>query len=273
MFVKIFLSAIIFFANLFFVIAKAEQPAAQEYRKIFASGNFYVEFKDKWGTRILAAKNNMRMERMRYDFESGAGIWFNPLAGLFQQEDKNPEVIYKNGKFYHFVESKKANVCDEKNLRGENMDPRQGWNVISQKLALPDELAIFFWNDSYRLKSSAIDAPIFVESTKKILGGKEFDCDRYICKIKNLSGEEKAQLIFDAFYSEGKIFRVETSIFRNQNFYPVNVLSVKKIQSEIPEGTFKIEKGTKIFAAGTGDINDLLEQPTSLGTVDSLEGL
>ena len=61
----------------------AEQDAAQEYREIFGSGNFYLEFKSKWGTRIIASQNGTRMERMNYTFENGALTWLNPLGALF----------------------------------------------------------------------------------------------------------------------------------------------------------------------------------------------
>lgn len=44
-------------------IVYAEQTAAEEYRTMFQDGNFYLEFKDKWGTRIIAEKNGTRMKR------------------------------------------------------------------------------------------------------------------------------------------------------------------------------------------------------------------
>lgn len=246
----------------------SEQVAAENYREMFRDGNFYVEFKDKWGTRILAGKNNVRMERMRYEFESGSIAYLNPLGMLFGGESKNPEVMYKDGKFYNFVEKDKANVCDEKNLRDENIDPRQGWNKISQKLALPDELAIFFWNDSFRWHTPSIAAPTLLQSIKKNSDGKEYDCDRYTCDIKTAAGNDVAWLIYDALYKDGRLVRVESYVFRNGRSYPLNVLEIKKIQVEIPKGTFKIYKNTKLYSAGIGDINDLLEKPVQIGIME-----
>ena len=266
---NLFLSGVIFFIFFYIGNVSAEQAAADEYRKIFSSGNFYVEFKDKWGVRILAGKNGARMERMRYHFESGGMIWLNPLGAIFGGgEGKNPEVLYKNGKYYQFVAKDKANVCDEKNIHDENINPRSGWNKISQKLALPDELAVFFWKDPFRLKSSAISAPTFMNSFKKNIDGKEYNCDKYSCDIKTANGKLSAVLVYELVYDAGKLFRVESFIFRNKKFYPINVLEIKLIQEKIPDGVFKINPNTKLYATAMGDMDDLLERPKLIGVME-----
>ena len=271
MFIRIFIIVAIFFAGLNITTVRAEQPAAENYRKMFRSGNFYIEFKDKWGVRILAGANGRRMERMRYDFESGGMEWLNPLGAVFMGgEDKTPEVFYKDGKFYHFIDKDTANVCDEKDLNSENLDPRQGWNTIAAKLALPDELAVFYWNDPFRAKSPAIAEPRFQKSFKKKFKGNDYDCDQYVCRIKNVSGSVAAYLVYDMIYNNGNLFRIESYIYRNKKAYLINALELKKIQSEIPENTFKISKNTKLYSAGIGDINDLLERPVQVGTLEDL---
>lgn len=266
---KIFIAAI-FFIGANFVTASAEQPAAETYRQMFRAGNFYLEFADKWGVRILAGKDGQRMERMRYDIESGNMRWLNPLAEIFAGENKSPEVLYRDGKFYHFVEKEKANVCDEKDLDNENLDPRQGWNKIAHKLALPDELAVFCWDDKFRATTPAIDAPVFRESFRKNFKGTEYDCDRYACEIKTVSGGGVAQIVYEILYRDGQLFRAESYILRNDRTYPINALEVKKIQTDIPDGTFKISERTKIYAAGMGDEADLLETPRQIGTLEDL---
>lgn len=251
-----------------FGTAVAEQSAAKEYREFFRDEIFYLEFKDKWGTRILASENGTRMERMNYTFEHGAMTWLNPLGALFGGTgDKNPEVMYRDGKFYHFVSKRKANVCAEKNLRDENLNPQEGWNKIQLKLAVPDELAVFCWNDSYRAKSPAVNEPKFSESLKRIFDGKEYDCDRYVSTVKTIDGRESARLIYDMFYKDGQLFRAELYIKQNNTDYPVSTLEDIKILRDIPPDTFKIYKGTKLYAAGTGDIDDLLENPKEIGTM------
>ena len=247
-----------------------EQAAAERYRKMFSSGNFYIEFKDKWGVRILAGKNGMRMERMRYTFESGGLIWLNPLGAIFGGgESKNPEVLYKDGKYYHFIAKDKVNICAAKDIDNENINPRSGWNKIPQKLALPDELAVFFWKDPFRLKSSAIAAPTIMNSFKKDVDGKDYDCDRYTCDVKTANNKISAVLVYEMVYdAAGELFRVESHIFRNGRSYPINVLEIKKIQENIPDGVFKIAKNTKVYSAGMGDIDDLLERPKFIGQME-----
>ena len=252
-----------------FSTVNAEQAVAEEYRQIFHSGNFYLEFKDKWGTRIIVNEGNTRMERMNYTFENGTMTWLNPLGAIFGGTgDKNPEVMHKDGKYYYFVAKKKANVCSEKNLHDDNLDPRQGWNKISQKLAVPDELAVFFWDDPYRPKSSAISQAKFSESLQKNLDGKNYDCDRYISEIRKIDGSESARLVYDIFYKDGQIFKAELYIFRNNTAYPVSELEIKIIQRDVPKDTFKIYSGTKLYSAGIGDIDDLLENPKEIGTME-----
>ena len=254
-----------------FNLANAEQPAAETYREILQSETFYVEFKDKWGIRILANDKGVRMERMHYTFESGSMIWFNPLGAIFaSSEDKNPEVMYKDGKFYNFVEKTKANVCEEKDLESENLDPRHGWNTIKRKLALPDALTVFAPNDIYNVKTSAVNTPVFHESFKKIFDGKNLDCDRYICEMKTLDGGEAAQLVYDILYKDGKIFMAETFISRGGKNYPLGILEDVDIRQHIPKSTFTIYKNTKLYAAGAGDIYDLLETPKLIGTAEDI---
>ena len=266
---KFFATVILLCMTISFANVKAEQSAAEEYRNIFRGGNFYLEFKDKWGTRIIAAKNGTRMERMNYTFEHGAIAWLNPLGAIFGGNgDKNPEVMHKGGKYYYFVAKNKANVCAEKDLYNENLDPRQAWNKISQKLAVPNELAVFYWNDPYRSKSPAVSEPEFMGSGKALFDGKEYDCDKYISKIKSRGGDKETFLHYDLLYKDGELFRVDLCVSKDLVLYPVSSLEVVKIQRAIPDGTFKIYKGTKLYAAGTGDINDLLEKPNEIGTME-----
>ena len=249
----------------------AEQPAASEYRAMFRSGSFCVEFKDKWGKRILAGTRGMRMERTSYSFSDSGLAWFNPLGKIFDGSGpKHPETLYKNGKYYQFIERDRAIVCDEKDLTNENLNPRQNWDTIARKLALPDELAVFHWTDSYRRILPVIAAPRYEKSLKKEHDGKEYDCDRYIGAIKTANGTEEAKIIYDMLYQNGQLVIGESFIVRNDTTYPVNTLEIYAIQSKVPDDMFKISKKTRIFAAGFGDMNDLLEKPMEVGVMSEL---
>lgn len=70
--------------------AIAEQPAAEKYRGIFQSGNFYVEYGPKgWGMRdYIVAQNGVRM----------SGYKLEKLFGTTTY----PAYRYDNGKYYQF---------------------------------------------------------------------------------------------------------------------------------------------------------------------------
>ena len=249
----------------------AEQPAAETYRQIFQSGTFYVEYKDKYTTRIISEKDGQRMERTNYETSLSWMKFLNPLGMLFGGgTPKHPEVLHKDGKYYQFTEDDKATVCTDEQLEEENLNPREGWSTIGQKLALPTELSVFFWTDPYRTQSAALSAPEVTWSGKKTYDGKEYDCDRYTSPIHSAAGDTEANYIYDMLYQNGRLVEIRSYIERNGEGYPINTLEIKKIEGKVPEGLFKIKKNTKVYAAGTGDMNDLLEQPEQIGTLEGI---
>lgn len=269
---KLFLTAALLCGFLNFGTTNAEQAKAEDYRQWFSSGNFYVEFeykKDsvngknkKWATRILAAEKSddateIRMERMNYKYENSNLAWLIPLGAMFGGgENKNPEVMYKDGKYYQFFSKNKANVCDEDQINHENINPRDGWNKIPNKLALPDELAVFFWDDApFSKRNSQIPAPIFVESSKKILDGKEYDCDCYKTEIN-----ESAKLIYELFYDDaGDLRFAKSKLIRAEKEYNLNFLEIKEIKANIPENKKFSYENVQEYPVGMGDMRDLLE--------------
>ena len=272
---KLFFTAALIFGILNFGTANAEQPAAEKYREIFQSGNFYLKFKDKWGERILTAENGVRMERMSYKYERGNMIWLNPLGAIFGgKENKNPEIMYKDGKYFQFIGKNQANYCPEDKINSESINPRSGWDKIPQKLALPDELAVFRWDDApFKVRNSQIAAPTFQESYKKIfkLNGKdiECECDLYACELNG--AKNSGVLYYELAYAGGELVRAKRYISRNGNEYNLNVLEIVKIQSETPEGTFSVdEKNIQCYAPRMGDMNDLLENQESVGTMKDI---
>ncbi|MBQ7705199.1 MAG: hypothetical protein IJT73_07230 [Selenomonadaceae bacterium] len=272
---KLFLTMALIFGILNFGTANAEQPAAETYRQIFQSDNFYLEFKDKWGERILTAENGIRMERMSYKYERGNMVWLNPLGAIFGgKENKNPEIMYKDGIYFQFIGKNQANYCAAKDINSESINPRSGWDKIPQKLALPDELAVFLWDDApFKVKNSKIPAPNFQESYKKIfkVNGKdiECECDLYACELNG--AKNSGVLYYELAYAAGELVRAKRYISRNGNEYDLNVLEIVKIQSETPEGTFSVdEKNIQCYAPRMGDMADLLEQSQSAGTMQEI---
>ena len=262
--------------------AHAEQPAAEEYRRLFGAGTFYLEYRDEnlskavkeydaKQIKVLAAFDNKRMERSNYVTPEWVKAC-NPLGALFgNRASRYPMVLHKNGKYYQFLENDKAVELDENKLGDENLNPREGWNGVRRKLALPIELSVFCPDDPYSSVSNALGTPTFVNSYVKTVGKKQYDCDRYVAEVKSLSGDESAQLIYDMTYDEGRLIEAQLSMERDGVEYPINKILIKTLTEKAPRGgKFKIGRKTKLQAAGTGDHNDLYEYRVDAGTMEEL---
>jgi hypothetical protein len=180
--------------------------------------------------------------------------------------------MYYNGKYYKFSEKDNAIMAHADQLNNENLDPVEGWSIIDKELALPDELAVFNWNERHHKVSKNIAVPTFANTIQKKIDGKNYICDRYEADVKNSKGEKEATIVFDMCYDEkGEIALVQSAIFANGKEYGINKLKVKKILREIPKDAIILDKNAKIYAAGIGDMNDLLENPVLLGKLQEVE--
>lgn len=262
----VFLTAVAtVFLGIFGEISSAEQVSAEKYRQIFQSDEFYVEYKDNYATRIIAQKNGARMERMNY---GGIGFSFGSIFGGGGSY-KYPEVMYKDGNYYQFTAKDKAMVCHKDRLIDENLDPKQGWNGIWQKLALPMELAVLYWNDPFRDSEYAMEAPEPTWSGKKTVGKVEYDCDRYASRIYSASTGD-SYYVYELLYENGDLKKIQSYVKHGETEHPVNMLEIKKIGGTWPADLFRTAEEVKIYAPGTGDMNDLLEQPVEVGKMGAI---
>jgi hypothetical protein len=237
----------------------AEQPAAEQYRQMFKSGNFYVEFQNS----ILAGKDGARVFRENVN-------------------DKNPTVFYRDGKYYSFLsmsknptenrDRRKVNrllILPEENLYSPFLDPNEHWRNTINRLALPEVFVIFCENDSYRDKNfDWAKKPTYESSSTKKIGQQIYECDRYINEIKNAAGKVIAREVYTAFYEEGKLVTIEKHFIRSGVIdYIVSKINIKTITAEIPDSAFAINEKTKIYKAHNGDLNDLLETYEEVGEI------
>ena len=195
----------------------------------------------------------------------------NPLGALFLSGNtKYPDFMYTNGKYYKFAEKDQVTMIEEDRIDEENLNPKEGWSTINKTLSLPDELAVFNWSDKYHKVSKAISEPIFANSMNKVVDGTNYECDRYESIVKSASGRKDATIVFDMLYSKGELAMVQSAIFANGKEYEVNKLIIKKISRNVPENDFKVYEKAKVYAAGIGDMNDLLEIPVLIGTLNDM---
>lgn len=248
----------------------AEQSKAIEYRQIFSSGQFYVEYEDRNVKKIIAQENERRMARTALSSAQSAVVSvLNPLGALFSSgNNRYPEFMYSNGRYYKFAEKDTAFMLEENRLDDDNLNPREGWQTIDRALSLPDELAVFCWNEPFHKVSDAINEPKFIGSQRKTVDGKEYDCDRYEATTVKGNG---ARLIFDMLYKDGELVLALSSIGVDSREYVINRLTIKKLSGMVDKNDFKVDAKAKVYAAGTGDMNDLLETPVLLGRLEEID--
>lgn len=254
----------------------AENPSAEKYRQMFASPNFYLEYKDKTVNRIVASEDGKRMERAALSSKVIALFSIlNPVGALFGggDSDRYPEALHADGKYFQFADEKYATMIEESQMNNEKLNPREGWNSVKSKLALPTELAPLAWEDPYRERAKSFGKPEYRETFQKNVHRKEYSCDRYISDVANGIGGREASLAYDLCYeSDGDLKFAQMIILLNGKDYLVNELEIDRILEKIPEKKFYIRDKAKAYAAGTGDMNDLLETPIELGFVKNIIG-
>ena len=276
----------------------AEQAAAEQYRQMFRSGNFYVEYetwfeyqlwgsthKTTYGSQVIAGKNGNRVK-----YSSGlASLVDNRLTMGFttslsrsKKLKKYPDSMYKNGNYYHFFQldatamlnvpntvksvasqNKKkpfALALPEDQLDSPTVNPEEQWDIIKRSLALPDELLIFYWDDPFFTNPIKQNAPYFNGSSKRTLDNVEYDCDQYILGIKTLAGTDIAQVAYNALYSDGKLAMIQRYFLRDGKETLEYTMKIINITPQVPDTAFNIQQKINVYSASTGDMNDLLER-------------
>ncbi len=301
---------------------RAEQSAAEEYRQMFRSGNFYVEYRfivpNKLtnafvGSKIsspkftLAGQNGNRMQRITVDKQTSdfwkyygdqvkiSSIYLaaqsninrtniqyaNHSRGFFgTSEKKHPDALFRDGKYYRFRKVNEivdkstiygsdgtvyGKVLAQENLNSPTLNQDDEWNYIREDLSLPDELAVFCWDEPFRNNFTA--APVYVESSKLTIDKKEYDCDRYVADIKSLAGTVIAQEAYNMLYDGGKLVRVQKYLLRDGKEFLNSDLIVHTISAQAPDEAFAVKRKFKLYEARKGDMNDLINQLEQIGEI------
>lgn len=254
--VKSFLAALLA-ASAFAAPVGAEQPAANAYRAMFQSGRFYLRYSDKYTTFTLAADNGMRMKKTATKIAR--------LMPIFGSDKKTyPDHIYRDGKYYTFASRKKATVAASEQLHDPNIDPRGGWNDVRNRLAVPEAFQPLCPRDAFRDDAKALSAPVCVGSDTRTIRGRAHDCDVYAVKIRSQTGGELAEMRYVYYYRAGALVRIDTLFCQGGEETRVARLAVAEMTDRIPNGTFQMPRGLRVYAVGLGDMDDLLEQPVEV---------
>lgn len=248
-------------------IACAENPQFQEYRNILNSGTYYLEYELDDVIKTLAVKDHRRMDYTTIKLKLSGLSVLNPLSVLkvvSNKDVRDPSSFYEYGKFYQFYAKRRARMAIWNQLNDENIDPDEGWNTVKQRLALPEELAIIGDKDEYNenIYINGTTAPVYEESGVSVINGKEHEYDKYVSTIKSATGAVLMEKSYFFYYQNGQMKNIKTFI-KPYNGHEVilRTLVLKKLTQEIPGTALVIPEGTKVYAAGIGDMDDLLNSP------------
>ena len=257
----------------------AEHEKAAEIRDIFSSTTYYVEYEinRKEDKRALAVDGNVKKSFDCEGRRSATLLSFLPIVGFFAKGSLKlmPEVYYKDGNYYQFVEKKKALRANESEMNDPYINPTQEWNTIPLRIQLPEEFGMFTGDSSIT----------FVESGTKIIDAaknKSIAFDKYVKPIKNVDGVNIAKKIYVVYYSEsgaldkiltltvdwnadaGQIVLDEEDKKPDQQNYAIQTLRVRELTKELPKNVMAFPNGCKVYGPGLGDMNEIIDQPPLL---------
>lgn len=278
----------------------AEQPAAEQYRQMFSSGNFYLEYEvadisGYWGYDSPSPRKKIFTASLHSNFNFGMPAYDKKKqhiirAGRYGQritkvglEDKYPRAFYRDGKYYRFTKTEEessniffgaskqilrnAYVLDEEKIYSPNLDPDDKWQNVRDDLALPEVFCVLFPNDPMNDYAQLLPKPIFNGSFKRTIEDKEYDCDQYINDIKSMAGTVIAQEAYNILYDSNKLVRVQKYLLRDGKEFLITDLIIHNVNSQVPDETFVIHKKFKLYAARNGDMNDLLDNLKQIGEI------
>lgn len=248
--------------------ALAEQAKADEYRQIFASGHYYLEYKESGIKKTLAIQDGIRMS-YKQSFKGG----FNPLSlfvpfALFGGGGATviPDAYYEAGKYYQFFEKDKAQMATEQELKDPQIDPTENWSTVKLRLALPEAFRMFAGGtDSFDGSTSGVFD--FAESYPGD-GQEKLPYDKYVRPVRNKGGKVIFEYQYYVYYKDGNISKIQCMLQKpGKKAESVREYTGIKISSDIPKNRITLPKGSKIFKPGMGDMDDLLDIPVPMYTV------
>ena len=236
-------------------VASAQQPAAESYQGMLQRGHFQLtySYEGEDVTTMLTEDKGMRL----VDKEPADG-------GKRHESLAAGEKLFQ---FYWEGKQQRAKALPLELLDSSSLSPDEHWGKTKQSLALPDELSVLYWQDKWTGHAASISAPAFTGSAKKTVENAEYDCDQYVCDIRNQAGGVSGQLAYNFLYHDGKLMKVQKYLLYKGQEQLLSTLFVINMVEEVPEDTFSSLAEIPVYRAELGDINDLLDVPVQEGTL------
>ena len=242
----------VFACGLMMGTVSAQQPAAAEYQNMLQQ-----DF-------VLSYGYEGKTEKVRITGDAG-----KRMTAILQENLWYPKVLGTNDKIYQFYIEKvtKAKVLPLNMLGSDKLSPDEKWTEKKDRLALPEELAVLAWQDKWTSHPQSLGAPAFSGSSKRQVGSDEYDCDQYICDIRNQAGGVSGQLAYNLLYKDGKLVKAQKYLLYKGKQQLLSTLDIMEFKAGVDEGAISKLNDVKVYKAEMGDINDLLDNPVEEGTM------
>ena len=236
----------------------AEQPAANEYRTMIQAGKFFLDYTENSTKHCIAQSDGKRIVE---EYSS---------KGNAPKKAYRIEAMYQDGKYYTFStagDNRIAYVLPETEMENPALNPSEKWDDVPDQLALPEAIAVFGWHDRWVHHAPSVTEPAYSASSERKVGDKSYTCDRYVSDIRTQAGTVAGQIAYDMLYENGRLAIVQKSLLRGGQEKLLKTFHIQAFSSEVPEGAFEVQPAVRVFAAGMGDMNDLLGTPKQLETL------
>lgn len=205
----------------------AEQPKADEYRRILNSGKFYIEYghvtdieynntkmAKRWSKydslsnnanksalaitkskKILLTKGSRFGDNMAMlKYMSSKNKFFKDVTQYMNSKELRKNILYRDNKYYQFWGKNNAFMANEKNLNDDTGNIYENWQQAVQLLSLPRFLEALSPDSDYETADTSYE-PVYikkisayVESGKENILGQDMYFDKYEVKYDANNG-------------------------------------------------------------------------------------
>lgn len=253
-------------------LAHAEQPKADEYRQLFASGHYYLEYK-------IGFKDRNKNEYREYDHklldvydrkltlgvQDGKRMQFAAYKKGMLETVMQPEAYYADGKYYQFpwFEKNKALMATEAEINDVSINPMERWDSKKNRLIVPQPLQVLAEGDKFGREDEHIRPAKLIESFAG--DAKNPAYDKYSAEVCNSDGDVLYEYITYLYYKKGELFASKFYWkYPGREEVLLQDMEIIRLTSEVPEKRINLKKGCEVFKAGTGDIDDMLDHQVLL---------
>ena len=229
----------------------AEQAAAETNRQIFSSKNFTLKYSEG---------------KEQYTVSESGGS----RAVVHSRKGKPYyRTVFSNGNYYYIEQGDNGLVAamlpaDE--LDNPALDPDENWHSHINNLSLPQALLVLDWTNPFNNRPASWDRPEFTSSSQQTIAKQNYDIDIYVSNVRTVAGNVVGQVIYRLGYQAGVLKLVEVSYRRDGVETVGKQYTIDEISASAPENLFG-DKSVDLRAAGLGDMNNLLNQPTIIGKI------